>query len=109
MVPDFFTPLNIEVRGTKPYKKIISVLYDNEYKEEMFTPCLCRILTMKDVLHRPSLGQLVDELVEVSDLSHRWIFDGLNTDIIHTSGYQEPQWIFLRAFVNKCFEVLLLF
>lgn len=106
MVPDFFTPLNIEVRGTKPYQKIISVLYDNEYKEEMFTPCLCRILTMKDVLHQFSLGQLINELVKVSDFPHERFFNLYTADF---SGYHSSEWIFLRAFVNKCFEVLLLF
>ena len=87
MVPDFSTPLNIEVGRSWIYRKVIPLLHGFETNENTFVHlymCLRRRNTPKNLLHGFSFGQFIDEFVQVSYLSHQWV---LNRIDLHTTDF----------------------
>jgi ribulose-5-phosphate 4-epimerase/fuculose-1-phosphate aldolase len=59
----------------------------------------------QDLLHRLSLGKLVDQLVHVSDPSHQWIFDVLDADATHPPLDERGLWMDPRCFGKEGGEI----
>lgn len=68
-------------------------------------PILVRLGAPENVLHGPTFGQLVHQLVEVANLAHRGLFDVLDPDATNDACDQRAAWIHGRGLGEKGLEV----
>src|SRR5262245_61634603 len=63
----------------------------------------------QNLLHRFSLGQLIDELVQVAKFSHQWIFDFFYAHTAHHSLDKRAIWMNAWCLGKKGFKIVFLF